>query len=118
MEEFPPAFNLQQVINKSEMRDLLEFAIPLAWRVKMVEHAFHPIDHDLADIIEFCERVEFTELAQESTMNVDSDTNLTPSQSHGRNAKRGRNGRDKNGALTQAVSTQHTKNMTKDERKP
>jgi hypothetical protein len=105
MGEFPPAFDKQQMIIELEMKDLLEFSIPIAWRVKMAEHAFQQFDHNIADIVEFCERVEFTETAQRSTVNGDSDTNMTTSQSHnGRNAKRGRNGRDNNGALTQAVS--------------
>ena len=47
---------------------------------------------------------------RKSTMNGDSDANPTQSQSHnGRNAKRGRNGRDNNGALTQAVSNKQQK---------
>jgi hypothetical protein len=55
LEEFPPAFNKQQVIADSEVKDLLEFAIPTIWRVKTAEHAFRPIDHDIIDIVEFCE---------------------------------------------------------------
>ena len=114
LDEYPPAFDKQQMITESEMKDLLEFAIPIIWRVKMAEHAFRPIDHDIVDIVEFCERIEFTEPIQKSTMNGDSDANPTLSQSHnGRNAKRGRNGRDNNGALTQAVSNNRTKKHKK-----
>jgi hypothetical protein len=109
MDEYPPACNKQQMITESEMKDLLEFSIPIIWRVKMAEHAFRPIDHDIADIVKFCEHVEFTEITQKWTLNGDSDTNPTLSQSHnGRNAKRGQNGRDTNGALMQAMSNNRT----------
>jgi hypothetical protein len=55
MEEFPPSFTKDQMISDSEMKDLLEFAIPISWRVKMAEHAFRPIEHSVPDIVEFCE---------------------------------------------------------------
>ena len=114
LEDFPPAFNRQQIIADSEMKDLLEFAIPTIWRVKMAEHAFRPIEHDIIEIVEFCERLEFTETTNERSAvksGGDSDTKMAQqSQSqNGRNAKRGRNGRDNNGALTQAVSNNRTK---------
>jgi hypothetical protein len=56
MEHFPPAFNKQQMISDTEMKDLLEFAIPTIWRVKMAEHAFRPIEHDISEIVDFCKR--------------------------------------------------------------
>jgi hypothetical protein len=114
LDEYPPAFDKQQMITESEMKDLLEFSIPIIWRVKMAKHVFRPIDHNIADIVEFCERIEFTEPIQKSTMNGESDANPTLSQSHnGRNAKRGWNGRDNNGALTQAVSNNRSKKHKK-----
>jgi hypothetical protein len=54
MQEFPPGFTLEQRISDSEMKDLLEFAIPISWRVKMAEHAFIPIEHEVPDIVDFC----------------------------------------------------------------
>ena len=80
----------------------------------MAEHAFRPIEHDIIEIVEFCERLEFTETTNERSAvksGGDSDTKMAQqSQSqNGRNAKRGRNGRDNNGALTQAVSNNQTK---------
>jgi hypothetical protein len=56
MKHFLPAFNKEQMISNWEMKDLLEFTIPIHWRVKMVEHAFCPINHDISDIVEFGER--------------------------------------------------------------
>jgi hypothetical protein len=55
MGEFPPDFDETQMISETEMKDLLEFTVPTSWRVKMVEHAFHPIEYDIPDIVEFCE---------------------------------------------------------------
>jgi hypothetical protein len=118
LEEFPPAFNKQQVIADSEVKDLLEFAIPTIWRVKMAEHAFRPINHDIIDIVEFCERLEFTESTSERLTiqsGGDGDTKMAQhSQSqNGRNAKRGRNGRDNNGTLAYAVSNQKQQENTR-----
>jgi hypothetical protein len=61
MVEFPSNFDETQMISEPEMKDLLEFAVPTSWRVKMVEHALHPIEHDIPNIAELCERQEFTE---------------------------------------------------------
>jgi hypothetical protein len=55
LEDFPLAFNKQQVSTDSEMKDFLKFAIPTIWRVKMAEHAFRLIEHDIIDIVKFCE---------------------------------------------------------------
>jgi hypothetical protein len=111
MEHFPPALNKDQMISNTEMKDLLEFAIPTIWRVKMAEHAFRSIDHEIPDIVEFCERLEYTEMAQQmSTLRGDSNTIPTPSQSHKeKNSKRGQHSRDKLDALTHAMFTR-TKN--------
>ena len=68
----------------------------------MAEHAFCPIEHDIIEIVEFCERLEFTETTNERSAvksGGDSDTKMAQqSQSqNGRNKKRARNGRDNNG---------------------
>jgi hypothetical protein len=109
LEDFPPEFNRQQVIANSEMKDLLIFVIPTIWRVKMAEHAFCPIEHDIIEIVEFCEQLEFTETTNKrptvkSSSNSDTKMAQQSQSQKGRNAKRGRNGRDNNGALMQAVS--------------
>jgi hypothetical protein len=59
--EFPSGFNTSQLIQEDEIKDLLEFSVPWQWRIEMVKQAFRPIDHDLADIVEFCERQETAE---------------------------------------------------------
>ena len=43
------------------MKDLLEFSIPWAWRIKMVKQAFRPLEHSIADIVDFCEWQEVAE---------------------------------------------------------
>jgi hypothetical protein len=59
--EFPPGFNPTQLIQDDEMKDLLEFSVPWQWRIEMTKQAFRPIEHDLPDIVEFCERQETAE---------------------------------------------------------
>jgi hypothetical protein len=110
MEEFPPSFTKDQMISDSEMKDLLEFAIPISWRVKMAEHAFRPIEHSVPDIVEFCERLEFTENAMKSIPNNGGNhqPNQTQSQSNykGKNSEQGQKCRDNVDALTHATSKQ------------
>jgi hypothetical protein len=111
MEEFPPGFKKSQMINDSEMKDLLEFAIPISWRVKMAEHAFRPIEHSVPDIVEFCERLEFTENATKSILNNGGNhQNQTQSQSNnkGKNSEQGQKSQDNVDALTHATSKQRT----------
>jgi hypothetical protein len=111
MEEFPPGFKKSQMINDSEMKDLLEFAIPISWRVKMAEHAFRPIEHSVPDIVEFCERLEFTENATKSILNNGGNhQNQTQSQSNnkGKNSEQGQKSQDNVDALPHATSKQRT----------
>ena len=110
MEEFPSGFNKSQMISDSEMKDLLEFAIPISWRVKMAEHAFRPIEHSVPDIVEFCERLEFTENATKSILTGGNHQNPTQSQSNnkGKNSEQGQTSRDNVDALQHATSKQRT----------
>jgi hypothetical protein len=108
MEEFPPGFNKEQQISNSEMKDLLEFAIPISWRVKMAEHAFRPIEHEVSDIVEFCEWLEFTENATKSIPNNQSNQTQSQSNNKGKNSEQGQKSQDNVGALPQATSKQRT----------
>jgi hypothetical protein len=74
MVEFPPAFNDTQLIKEEEMKDLLEFSVPWAWRIEMVKQAFRPLEHDIADIVEFCERQELCESVMKALKNGNSAT--------------------------------------------
>jgi hypothetical protein len=110
MKEFPPGFNDEQKISDSEMKDLLEFAIPISWRVKMAEHAFIPIEHEVPDIVDFCELLEFMETATKSISNLNQQNNQTQqSQTKGKNSAQGQQSQDNVGTLPpQATSKQRT----------
>jgi hypothetical protein len=112
MGEFPPDFYKMQMISKTEMKDLLEFAVPTSWRVKMVEHAFHPIEHDLPDIVEFCEWQEFTERVTKSTQSGDnnqSSNTRNNNQTKGKNSETGQQRHDKVDTLQYAQSNRMNK---------
>jgi hypothetical protein len=116
MEEFPPGFKKSQTIDDSEMKDLLEFAIPISWRVKMAEHAFRPIEHTVPEIVEFCERLEFTENATKSIFNNGGNhQNQTQSQTNnkGKNSEQGQKRQDNVDALTLATSSKKRTNKHK-----
>jgi hypothetical protein len=108
MEEFPPEFKKEQQISDSEMKDLLEFAIPVSWRVKMAEHAFRPIEHSVPDIVDFCERLEFTENAMKSIPNIQTNQTQSQSNNKGKNSEQGQKSQDNVDALPHATSRQRT----------
>jgi hypothetical protein len=59
--EFPPKFNETQKLTEEDFIELIEYGIPQSWRAKMVEQGFIPIQHTLAEIVEFCEKMEYAE---------------------------------------------------------
>jgi hypothetical protein len=59
--EFPPAFNESQKISNEDFVEIIEYNIPPSWRASMVVHGFEPINHTLSEIIEFCEKLEYSE---------------------------------------------------------
>lgn len=59
--EFPPKFNETQKLSEDDFIEVIEYGIPQSWRAKMVEQGFIPIQHTLAEIIEFCEKMEYAE---------------------------------------------------------
>jgi hypothetical protein len=83
------------------MKDLLEFAIPISWRVEMIKQAFRPIEHDNPEIVEFCERLEFTEKVNTSVKG-ENNNNQSQSTNKGRDAEQGRNGQKNKGTLPYA----------------
>jgi hypothetical protein len=113
MVEFPPNFDDTQMISEPEMKDLLEFAVPTSWRVKMVEHAFRPIEHDIPDIVEFCERQEFSEKVNAATRNSGNNQNNNQTyqsqNKNGTSSKKGQQSRDEEDALTHAQSNKTNK---------
>ena len=59
--EFPPNFSETQKLSEEDFIEIIEYGIPQSWRAKMVEQGFIPIQHYLAEIIEFCEKMEYAE---------------------------------------------------------
>jgi hypothetical protein len=60
--EFPPKFSKAQKIPDVDfVLEVIEFGIPHSWRAKIVQQGFVPVDHTLAEIIEFCEKMEYAE---------------------------------------------------------
>jgi hypothetical protein len=58
--EFPP-FEEGQMLPDEDMVDILEFSVPKAWQENMIIQGFEPALHTLNEVVEFCERHEFTE---------------------------------------------------------
>jgi len=64
MNEYLAMFTPDGAANKlpeDEIIENLEFAIPTKWRKAMIMHGFDPVEHDIGDMVEFCERLETTE---------------------------------------------------------
>ena len=59
-EELPmlPPFGANQSLTVDELVDIVTFGVPKSWTRKMDEHAFDPIAEGLAELINFCERME------------------------------------------------------------
>ncbi len=51
----------EKQLDNDELIDIAEYAVPTAWQKKMVEFGFEPMDHTLAEFMEFCERIEYGE---------------------------------------------------------
>ena len=66
LEQFPP-FDEEQNLPDDEVMEHAEFAIPNSWQNQMVMHNFNTVENSMADFIEFCERLEFTENMYNST---------------------------------------------------
>jgi hypothetical protein len=61
---FPPQQNGGPSItplDDDEQKDIAEFAVPHTWQKGMVQHGFDPSTFTLTELIEFCERFEYTE---------------------------------------------------------
>lgn len=60
LKQFPP-FEDNQELDEDEIIDILEFGIPHSWQNNMVLQGFDPMESTLAELVDFCERHEFTE---------------------------------------------------------
>jgi hypothetical protein len=57
-----PPFGETYKLAANEVLDLLEYSVPTPWQKTMVMHGFVPMDHTTAEFVEFCKRIESTEL--------------------------------------------------------
>ena len=61
LDEFPPFGGNAQRLADDDLSEVLEFAIPNSWQRTMVLQGFNASERSTTDIVEFCERLEFTE---------------------------------------------------------
>ena len=102
--EFPPKFNESQKLTEEDFIELIEYGIPQSWRAKMVEQGFIPIQHTLAEIVEFCEKMEY---AEEMIGTPNKPKNNSFERTKGQNAEADPSGGDFNaGSLMNAKPSQ------------
>lgn len=61
LEKFPPATDDGPApvrLPDDELIDIIEFGVPVAWQKEMVRQDFDPMIFTIAEVIEFCERME------------------------------------------------------------
>ncbi len=56
-----PPFDQNQKLTDYELKDLGGYAVPSSWQRKLVEFNFHPTEHSVVELVEFCERIEQAE---------------------------------------------------------
>jgi len=56
-----PAADQDSRLPNDEMLDFLEFGMPSSWQKAMILQDFDPVDHTMAELVSFCERLELTE---------------------------------------------------------
>jgi hypothetical protein len=102
--EFPTKFNSSQRLSEDDFIEIIEYGIPQSWRAKMVEQSFIPVQHMLAEIIEFCEKMEY---AEEMISTPNSNKNNSYQGKTGQNAEADPSGGDSNtGSLKNAKPSQ------------
>jgi hypothetical protein len=106
LKQFPP-FEYNQELDEDEIIDILEFGIPHSWQNYMVLQGFDPMESTLAELVDFCERREFTE--GNKTETAKSNKGKTSSDSDKKSAakKNGSKGpnKHKNGKLCELNHT-------------
>ena len=59
---YPGGNESGDTLPEDELLDILEHGIPVTWQKEMSRQGFVPIEKTVTEFIEFCERLEFTEL--------------------------------------------------------
>jgi len=62
LDTFPP-FLADQMLPDDKIMDIAEYAVPAKWQRTMRLHGFKPVMHTDTEFMEFCEQIEFTEVA-------------------------------------------------------
>lgn len=65
LREFP-GYEQGKELGADCIMDIAEYAVPATWQRQMVVHGFDPLDHTVAEFVEFCERMEFTEETEDT----------------------------------------------------
>lgn len=81
LSDFPP-FEDNQQLAVDEINLILEFGVPKSWQKNMVLQGFEPMIHTPNEIVEFCERHEFTE-GQSGRNNTGTSSKPASKQSKG-----------------------------------
>ena len=73
--KFFPPFKVGQVMTNDELLELLDSAVPNAWKKEFLRTGYDPVDHDLATFIERCERIEYHEDISDTKSNKQNKPN-------------------------------------------
>ena len=68
LREFP-GYEEGKELQADDIMDIAEFGVPATWQRQMVVHGFDPLDHTVAEFVEFCERMEYTETESDGKSN-------------------------------------------------
>lgn len=61
LQKFPPDFNEAQKLSESELKEIIQYGLPVKWNNEMIRQNFDPTKSTLHELIEFYERQECVE---------------------------------------------------------
>ena len=118
-------FGSNESLDRDELQEIIEFGLPATWQKQMIHHGFNPCKHDvsLAQIIEFCERLEVTEeMFHETREKKGSRANTNPrdgekrkgAKSHAKSSAGGKHNHNQHSDKTNFYCELHGSNSTHD----
>ena len=87
LSKFPPFGGDAQKLDKDDLVEILEFAVPARWQKDMLYQGFNASEHTATKVVKFCECLEFTEMLSDSVKGKNSQSNLKVAKS--KNCKSG-----------------------------
>ena len=96
LSEFPPFGGDVQRLADDDLAEVLEFAVPASWQKAMVLQGFNAFERSTTEIVEFCERIEFTERLHNDAKGKSSRTDSKSSFTHGKGQGKSSDGANKN----------------------